>query len=110
MLKLSIATAAGRVSKVRPKKNLPRTAEGYMAQVRVDIYKHLVWGTFINTIEGPDVWIEFKYNNLPGLYCNIFHRVGHDQHNCNYQYKVDLFGPSLFEAPEEDEEDVKTKC
>ncbi|KAF5207558.1 hypothetical protein FRX31_002855, partial [Thalictrum thalictroides] len=49
-----IATAAGRVRKVLPKKFLPRTAEGYRAQVRIDIYQPVVWETDVNTIEGTD--------------------------------------------------------
>ncbi|KAF5187366.1 sieve element occlusion b [Thalictrum thalictroides] len=97
----SIASAAGYVRQVLPKKNLPKTAEGYRAQVRVDIYKPLVWGTFVNTIEGTDIWVDFKYNNLPGMYCNLCLRVGHDQHNCNFQFEVDLIGPALIQTLDE---------
>ncbi|KAF5181646.1 hypothetical protein FRX31_028767, partial [Thalictrum thalictroides] len=100
-----IATAAGRVRKVLPKKFLPRTAEGYRAQVRIDIYQPVVWETDVNTIEGTDVTISFKYNNLPhGLYCNTCLRVGHNQNNCNFDHEVKIMGPAMIEPPEEEQE------
>ncbi|KAF5194261.1 hypothetical protein FRX31_016152 [Thalictrum thalictroides] len=31
-----------------------------------------------------DVWISFKYNGLPSLYCVVCRRLGHDRVNCHF--------------------------
>ncbi|KAF5176076.1 hypothetical protein FRX31_034338, partial [Thalictrum thalictroides] len=46
-----IAEASGRVKEVLPKKYLPRSTDGYRAEVHVNIYKPLIWNTDVNTLE-----------------------------------------------------------
>ncbi|KAF5203512.1 hypothetical protein FRX31_006901 [Thalictrum thalictroides] len=79
-----IATAAGRVTKVLPNGVIPRSAEGYRARVHVQVQFPLVEGTKVNTLTKGDVWINFKYNNLPPLFCVTCRYLGHDRHNCRY--------------------------
>ncbi|PIA45533.1 hypothetical protein AQUCO_01600016v1 [Aquilegia coerulea] len=79
-----IASAAGTVSEVLPVGVIPRAAEGYRAHVNVLINFPLVEGTLVNTLAKGDVWIGFKYNGLPSLYCVICRRLGHDRQNCNF--------------------------
>ncbi|KAF5185661.1 hypothetical protein FRX31_024752, partial [Thalictrum thalictroides] len=38
----------------------------------------------VNTLAKGDVWVGFKYNGLPPLYCIICRRLGHARHNCEY--------------------------
>ncbi|KAF5198011.1 hypothetical protein FRX31_012402 [Thalictrum thalictroides] len=77
-----IATAAGTVSTILPMGVIPRTAKGFCAHVKVNVLKPLVQGVAVNTISRGDVWVTFKYNNLPGLYCTICLQLGHVRSNC----------------------------
>ncbi|KAF5208030.1 hypothetical protein FRX31_002381 [Thalictrum thalictroides] len=80
-----IASAAGTVSEVLPVGVIPRSAEGYRAHVNVLVHFPLVEGTMVNTLEKGDVWVSFKYNGLPSLFCSTCRCLGHARNNCNFQ-------------------------
>ncbi|KAF5196968.1 hypothetical protein FRX31_013444 [Thalictrum thalictroides] len=67
-----IASAAGIVQTVLPVGVIPRTAEGFRARVGVLVHLPLVQGYTFNTLSKGDVWISYKYNNLPSLLHNLF--------------------------------------
>ncbi|KAF5202828.1 hypothetical protein FRX31_007585, partial [Thalictrum thalictroides] len=77
-----IGEAAGSVTSVLPRGVIPRSAEGFRAQVQVNVNEPLVQGQFVNTLANGDIWVAFKYNNLPSLFCTLCHRLGHDRHHC----------------------------
>ncbi|KAF5180398.1 hypothetical protein FRX31_030015 [Thalictrum thalictroides] len=90
-----IGSDVGIVQTVLPVGVIPRTAEGYRARVGVFVHLPLVQGYTFNTLTNEEVWISFKYNNLPALYCSICQRLGHIRSNCNSPLPVDLnFNPS----------------
>ncbi|KAF5202703.1 hypothetical protein FRX31_007710 [Thalictrum thalictroides] len=79
-----IAAQAGEVDHVLPVGVIPRSAEGFRALVRVNVQLPLVQGYPCNTLQNGDVWVSFKYNNLPGLYCTTCFRLGHVRINCTF--------------------------
>ncbi|KAF5178378.1 hypothetical protein FRX31_032033, partial [Thalictrum thalictroides] len=79
-----IGEAAGSVTSVLPRGVIPRSAEGFRAQVQVNVNEPLVQGQFVNTLANGDIWVAFKYNNLPSLFCTLCHRLGHDRHHCTF--------------------------
>ncbi|KAF5205185.1 hypothetical protein FRX31_005228, partial [Thalictrum thalictroides] len=80
-----IGSAAGTVRTVLPVGVIPRTAEGYRARVDVFVHLPVVQGFTVNTLTKGDVWISFRYNNLPSLYCAICNHLGHNRSNCHLQ-------------------------
>ncbi|KAF5197098.1 hypothetical protein FRX31_013315 [Thalictrum thalictroides] len=78
-----IGSAAGIVRTVLPVGVIPRTAEGYRARVDVFVHLPVVQGYTFNTLTKGDVWIYFRYNNLPSFYCVICNHLGHNRSNCN---------------------------
>ncbi|KAF5199581.1 hypothetical protein FRX31_010832 [Thalictrum thalictroides] len=78
-----IGSVVGIVQIVLPVGVIPRTVEGYRARVRVFVHLPLVQGYTFNTLSKGDVWISYKYNNLPSLYCYICLRLGHNKSNCD---------------------------
>ncbi|KAF5195632.1 hypothetical protein FRX31_014781 [Thalictrum thalictroides] len=80
-----IGSAAGDVTSVLPVGVIPRSAEGFRARVNVNVNEPLVQGYPVNTLANGDVWVAFRYNNLPALYCSLCLRLGHVRHQCNFQ-------------------------
>ncbi|KAF5180636.1 hypothetical protein FRX31_029776 [Thalictrum thalictroides] len=63
-----LAEDAGVVIEVLPHDgSLPRTAEGFRANIWADIHKPLLRGTYANTLHSGDVWVKIAYINLPSL-------------------------------------------
>ncbi|KAF5200807.1 hypothetical protein FRX31_009606 [Thalictrum thalictroides] len=75
-----IGQAVGNVTFVLLMGVIPRSAEGFRAHVQVNVNEPLVQGQFAN----GNVWVAFKYNNLPDLYCNLCRRLCHDKHHCTF--------------------------
>ncbi|KAF5193605.1 hypothetical protein FRX31_016808, partial [Thalictrum thalictroides] len=90
-----IATAAGSVNEILPTGIIPRTAEGYRANVNANIHRPIVQGTIVNTLSKGDVWVSFKFNNLPSIYCITCKRIGHDKGNCTFSIEDDAATPML---------------
>ncbi|KAF5199989.1 hypothetical protein FRX31_010427 [Thalictrum thalictroides] len=84
-----IGSAAGEVTTVMPTGIIPRTAEGFRARVNVDIHRPLVQGWPVTTLAKGVVWISFKYNNLPGLFCHLCLRLGHTRNHCRFPPSTD---------------------
>ncbi|KAF5205140.1 hypothetical protein FRX31_005272 [Thalictrum thalictroides] len=79
-----IGEAAGIVSNVLPVGVIPRTAEGFRVLVNVNINEPLVQGRFDNTLSNGDVWVAFRYNNLPTLFCSNYNRLGDTRNSCQF--------------------------
>ncbi|KAF5187602.1 hypothetical protein FRX31_022811 [Thalictrum thalictroides] len=77
-----IASATGVVNQLLPVVIIPCKAEGYRAQVKVDVNYPLVQGTMVNTLSKGDVWVAYKFNGLSSLYCIIFRKLSHERNNC----------------------------
>ncbi|KAF5192140.1 hypothetical protein FRX31_018272, partial [Thalictrum thalictroides] len=92
-----IASAAGFVNEVLPVGIIPRSAEGYRARVSVFVNLPLVEGTMVNSLTKGNVWITFKCNGLPSLYCNTCRRLGHDRHICAITNQKELLQIGYYE-------------
>ncbi|KAF5178211.1 hypothetical protein FRX31_032201 [Thalictrum thalictroides] len=79
-----IASVVGPVNEVLPVEMIPRTAEEYRVNVNVKVIQPLIQGTKVNTLIKGEIWVGFKYNGLPSLYCIICFRLGHDRANCQF--------------------------
>ncbi|KAF5199757.1 hypothetical protein FRX31_010658, partial [Thalictrum thalictroides] len=72
-----IGEVAGVVTNVLPVGVIPRTAERFQVLVNVNVNEPLVQGRFVNTLSNGDVWVAFRYNNLPTLFYSSCNRLGH---------------------------------
>ncbi|KAF5179352.1 hypothetical protein FRX31_031062 [Thalictrum thalictroides] len=92
-----IGETAGIITNVLPIGVIPRTAEGFRALVNVNVTEPLVQGRFVNTLSNGDVWVAFRYNNLPTLFCSNCNRLGHTRNQCHFPHAPEL--PTTHQPP-----------